>query len=165
MSSALGNYATIRRTRHSGRGRLSSLDISWITCCDHGYGRPSWRPRVSSPATYRSGTSRNQHPAVARWHAHLRGLATAIHEISRLCGRDPESSESGELRHGPSRGKEVFCGVKHIGVIRNSKPVLVIEYWNLIFYNSPPLPAAASLQTGFPLRPTGFNFYVSFPDT
>jgi hypothetical protein len=26
----------------------------------------------------------NQHPAVARWHAHLRGLATAIHEISGL---------------------------------------------------------------------------------
>ena len=61
-----------------------SLDIPWITCCDHGYGRPSWRPRVSDPATYRSGTPRNQHPAVARWHAHLRGLATAIHEISGL---------------------------------------------------------------------------------
>ncbi|MDH3803637.1 MAG: hypothetical protein OEU80_16325, partial [Deltaproteobacteria bacterium] len=30
------------------------------------------------------GTPRNQHPAVARWHAHLRGLATAIHEISGL---------------------------------------------------------------------------------
>ena len=26
----------------------------------------------------------NQHPAVARWHAHLRSLATAIHEISGL---------------------------------------------------------------------------------
>ncbi len=51
---------------------------------DHGYGRPSWRPRVSAPATYRSGTPRNQHPAVASWHAHLRGLATAIHETSRL---------------------------------------------------------------------------------
>ena len=36
------------------------------------------------PATYRSGTPRNQHPAVARWHTHLRGLATAIHEISGL---------------------------------------------------------------------------------
>ena len=46
--------------------------------------RPSWRPRVPAPATYRSGTPRNQHPAVARWHAHLRGLATAIHEISGL---------------------------------------------------------------------------------
>ncbi|MGD8314462.1 MAG: hypothetical protein PVJ11_01570 [Syntrophobacterales bacterium] len=26
----------------------------------------------------------NRHPAVARWHTHLRGLATAIHEISGL---------------------------------------------------------------------------------
>ncbi|MDH3927027.1 MAG: hypothetical protein OEV22_03685 [Deltaproteobacteria bacterium] len=33
---------------------LRSPDISWITCCDQGYGRPSWRPRVSAPATYRS---------------------------------------------------------------------------------------------------------------
>ena len=55
--------------------------------CDHGYGRPSWRPRVSAPATYRSGTPRNQHPAVARWHAHLHGLATAIHEISGLANQ------------------------------------------------------------------------------
>jgi len=61
-----------------------SPDISWITCCDHRYGRPSGRPRVSAPATYRSGTPRNQHPAVARWHAHLCGLATAIHEMSGL---------------------------------------------------------------------------------
>jgi hypothetical protein len=47
---------------------------------------PSRRPRVSVPATYRSGTETN--PAVrgtvARWHAHLRGLATEIHEISGL---------------------------------------------------------------------------------
>ena len=43
-----------------------------------------WRPRVSIPATYRSGTPLNQHPAVARWHAHLRDLATAIHEVSGL---------------------------------------------------------------------------------
>ena len=55
-----------------------------MICCDHGYGRPSWRPRMSAPATYHSGTPRNQHPAVARWQAHLRGLATAIHEISGL---------------------------------------------------------------------------------
>ena len=47
-------------------------------------GRPSWRPRMLVPAAYRSGTPRNQPPAVARWHAHLRGLATAIHEISGL---------------------------------------------------------------------------------
>jgi len=44
----------------------------------------AWRPRVSVPATYRSGTPRVQLPAVARWHAHLRGLATPIHEISGL---------------------------------------------------------------------------------
>ena len=48
------------------------------------YEPEAWRPRVSVPATYHTGTPRNQHPAVARWHAHLRGLATAIHEISRL---------------------------------------------------------------------------------
>ena len=57
-----------------------SPDISRITCCDRGYERP----RMSDPAGYRSGTPRNQHPEVARWHAHLRGLATAIHEISGL---------------------------------------------------------------------------------
>jgi hypothetical protein len=43
-----------------------------------------WRPRVSHLATYRSGTVQVQHPAVARWHAHLHGLATAIHETSGL---------------------------------------------------------------------------------
>ena len=61
-----------------------SPDISRVACCDRGYGRPSGRPRVSDPATYRSGTPRIQLPAVARWHAHLRGLATAIHKISGL---------------------------------------------------------------------------------
>ncbi|MGB6279475.1 MAG: hypothetical protein WBG91_04615 [Syntrophobacteria bacterium] len=30
-------------------------------------------------------TPRIQPPAVARWHSHLRGLATAIHEISGPC--------------------------------------------------------------------------------
>jgi hypothetical protein len=50
---------------------------------DHGYGRPSGRPRVSAPATYRSGTPRNQHPAVTRWHAHLHG-ATSIRETFGL---------------------------------------------------------------------------------
>src|SRR5210317_132713 len=68
-----------------------------MTCCDRGYGRPSWRPRVSAPATYRLGTPRNQHPAVARWHAHLRGLATAIHEISGLAERDPMIVEEQEV--------------------------------------------------------------------
>ena len=36
------------------------------------------------PATYRSGTPRIQPPAVARWHAHLHGLATSIRETSGL---------------------------------------------------------------------------------
>jgi hypothetical protein len=54
--------------------------------CDHGYGSPSWRPQVLAPATYHPGTPRNQNPAVAWWHAHLPGLATAIHEISGLSG-------------------------------------------------------------------------------
>ena len=31
-----------------------------------------------------SGTPRIQHPVVARWHAHLHGLATAIHKTSGL---------------------------------------------------------------------------------
>jgi len=46
--------------------------------------RPSGRPRVSHLATYRSGTPQVQHPVIARWHAHLHGLATAIHETSGL---------------------------------------------------------------------------------
>ena len=36
------------------------------------------------PCDVPSSTPRNQHPAVARWHAHLRDLATEIHEISGL---------------------------------------------------------------------------------
>ena len=39
---------------------------------------------VSAPAAYRLGTPRDQNPAVARWHAYLHGLATAIHETSGL---------------------------------------------------------------------------------
>jgi hypothetical protein len=39
---------------------------------------------LSAPATYRSGAPRDQQPAVARWYAHLRGLATVIHETSGL---------------------------------------------------------------------------------
>ena len=42
------------------------------------------RPRISDPATYRSGTPRIQPPAVARWHTLIHGLATAIHETSEL---------------------------------------------------------------------------------
>jgi hypothetical protein len=72
-----------------------------MTCCDHGYGRPSWRPRVflrqaqdklilRRTVQVRFGTNTlhaAQAPAlraVARWHDHLHGLATAIHEISGL---------------------------------------------------------------------------------
>jgi hypothetical protein len=40
-------------------------------------------------ATYRSGTPQVQHPVVARWHAHLHGLATAIHETSGLKSTSP----------------------------------------------------------------------------
>ena len=52
--------------------------------CVRGYGRPYWRPRVSNPATYRSGTPRVQRPVIARWHGRLHGLATSIRELSRL---------------------------------------------------------------------------------
>jgi len=62
----------------------ASPDISRIACCDRGYDRPSGRPRVSNPATYRSGTPRVQRPVIARWHGRLHGLATSIREISGL---------------------------------------------------------------------------------
>jgi len=68
-----------------------------MTCCDHRYGHPSRRPRVSAFATYlqvRLGTNpavpRDELPGTRRkrlrcaWHAHLCGLATAIHETSGL---------------------------------------------------------------------------------
>ena len=43
------------------------------------------RLRTGSPCDVPfRGTPQNQHPVVARWHTHLRGLATAIHEISGL---------------------------------------------------------------------------------
>ena len=57
-------------------------DVSRIAYYDHGYGRPSVRPRVLVPTTYHLGTSREQHPAVALWHAHLRDLVTPIRETS-----------------------------------------------------------------------------------
>ncbi len=51
----------------------------------------AWRPRVSVPATYSSGTPRNQSRGtagrVARGDVHLRGLATAIHETSGLANK------------------------------------------------------------------------------
>jgi len=36
------------------------------------------------PAMYYSSTPRVQPPAVTRWHVHLHGLPTTIHEISGL---------------------------------------------------------------------------------
>ena len=39
---------------------------------------------MSDPATYCASTPRIQLPAVAQWHSHLHGLATAIHETSGL---------------------------------------------------------------------------------
>jgi hypothetical protein len=50
------------------------------------------RPRIWASLLASSGVGScdvpfrygNQHPAVARWHDHPRGLATAIHEISGL---------------------------------------------------------------------------------
>ena len=73
---------------------VSLILASCLVLCQPGYFMnnllrprmwPSFRrPRVSCPATYPSGTPRAQHPAVARWHAHLHGLATAIHETSGL---------------------------------------------------------------------------------
>jgi hypothetical protein len=49
---------------------------------------------MSVPETYRSGTPRDQLLAVARWHNHLRGLATAIHKISGL----DESEQDGDAK-------------------------------------------------------------------
>ena len=47
-------------------------------------GVPSAGSGQAHSATYRSGTPRIQHPVVARWHDHLHGLATAIHETFGL---------------------------------------------------------------------------------
>jgi hypothetical protein len=64
--------------------RKASPDNSRIICSNHGYGRPSGRPRASNPATYCSSMPRIQAPAVARWHGHLHGLATLTRELSGL---------------------------------------------------------------------------------
>ena len=42
------------------------------------------RLRASHPATYCSSTPRVRAPAIARWHTHLYGLVTVIHEICGL---------------------------------------------------------------------------------
>ena len=45
------------------------------------------------PFRYASGPIPQYRGTVARWHAHLRGLATAIHETSGLMTRRPGSTE------------------------------------------------------------------------
>jgi hypothetical protein len=67
-------------------------DVSWITCCDRGYGRPSDHPRVflrlrsgqAHLATYRSRYASGPTPCGCPVTRHLHGLATAIHETSGL---------------------------------------------------------------------------------
>ena len=49
---------------------------------------------MSPPAAYRSGTPRDQHPAIARWHTHLHGLATLIHETSGLANDEGNTMDS-----------------------------------------------------------------------
>jgi hypothetical protein len=95
----LRTWSRLALTSNWSSWRSPSPDISWITCCDHETGNPLaglsgaqrariiWTSFLASSGVdpcdvpFRYG---NQHPAVARWHAHLRGLATAIHEISGL---------------------------------------------------------------------------------
>ena len=79
-----------------------------MTCCDHGYGRPSWRPRVflrqaqdrlplRRTVKVRLGTNTLRLPggtsiffalatlrSVPQAGSQFRGLAIAIHEISGL---------------------------------------------------------------------------------
>jgi hypothetical protein len=71
--------------------------------------RPSGHPRVLAPATYHSGTFRNQHPVVTRLHTHLRGLATAVHEISGL------ASQIAHLRftRGRAKGADIWLAESH----------------------------------------------------
>ena len=93
-----------------------------MVCCDRGYGRPSWRPRVSPPATYCLSTPRVRVPAVARLHAHLHGLVTTIHEMS---GLGPKANviwcdskyfrcsgicSDGREKHGSGQGKLLHKG-------------------------------------------------------
>ena len=50
------------------------------------------RPRVSNLAMYKSGTPQVRHLVVVRWHAHLHGLSTVIHEMSGLNTKLPVES-------------------------------------------------------------------------
>ena len=58
------------------------------TCCDRGYGRPFLASSNVGPCDvpyrYASRPIPRYRGTVARWHDHLHGLATVIHEISGL---------------------------------------------------------------------------------
>jgi hypothetical protein len=96
-------------------GVSPNLHYARTKCCDRGYGRPFWHPRVLAPGTYRSLMPRHQHPAVARWHAHLRDLETLIHETTGLCGRAPEGQNF----------KPVDCGKVGEGRVTDVRPPVV----------------------------------------
>jgi hypothetical protein len=89
---------------------------------DHGYGCPSVRPRVSDPATYCSSTPRIQLPAVARWHTHLHGLETPIHEICGLASIHPETAFMGVILRSKATKNLIFTGSAEI--LRGACPEL-----------------------------------------
>ena len=62
-------------------------------------GVPSTGSGQAHPATYRSGAPRHHSPAVARWHAHLHGLATSIHATSWLLAANDLVAESHRLEY------------------------------------------------------------------
>ncbi|MGD9336774.1 MAG: hypothetical protein PVF76_05565, partial [Syntrophobacterales bacterium] len=68
---------------------------------------------MSPLATYHSGTPQAQHPAVARWQAHLRDLATAIHEISGLGGRTMLKAAQGMAE---AKGKTFLSGREQLAL-------------------------------------------------
>jgi hypothetical protein len=60
----------------------------------------------------------DQHPAVARWHAHLRALATAMHEISGLGQRLPATAGLKEIPFQlPHLGGAPQTGFKQFSVV------------------------------------------------
>ncbi len=122
-------------TASSKPGRRPSPDISYIpptADCDRGYGRPSGRPRLSHLATYRSGTPQVQHPVVARWHAHLHGLATAIHEMSGLTRW--ESAMVSILESGAADGDRSICNYCRDDAI-TEVPVYLLNQAAIRFYS------------------------------
>ena len=99
-----------------------SPNIPCFGCSDRGYDRPSGCPRASNPATYGSSTSRIRIPAVARWHAHLHGLATQNHETSGLAD---SSGMTGSVNCDiVSKGRRDSCGGRLIGAFRNPQSAI-----------------------------------------